>query len=103
MSFPPSNALLVHVHCFSVTHTSEKLLSCRNVGMEIIPCTCHTRRSHTRKSAMRYQNKRRPTPKGTLATVLGLLGLLSTVNHAVGADSFICTIDDRTLHLELVG
>ena len=43
------------------------------------------------------------TLAATLAHVLGLLGLMSAVTHAAGADSLICTIDDRTLRLELVG
>ena len=62
---------------------------------------------HTRESAMHYQKRRSlarmSTPATALAPVLGLLGLMSTVTHAAGADSVICTIDDRTLGLELVG
>src|SRR6266567_2131586 len=62
---------------------------------------------HTRESAMHYQKRRwlarMSTPATALAPVLGLLGLMSTVTHAAGADSLICTIDDRTLRLELVG
>jgi hypothetical protein len=37
------------------------------------------------------------------APVLGLLGLLLAVTAAAGADSLICTIEDRTLSVELVG
>jgi len=43
------------------------------------------------------------TLASTLARVLGLLGLMSAVTPAAGADSLTCTIDDRTLRLELVG
>ena len=56
---------------------------------------------------MHSQKKRWPAPMSTLATtlarVLGLLGLMSAVTPAAGADSLTCTIDDRTLRLELVG
>ena len=56
---------------------------------------------------MHYQEKRWPAPISALATALayvfGLLGLISTVSSAFGADSLICTIDDRALRLELVG
>ena len=56
---------------------------------------------------MHSQKKRWPAPMSTLATtlarVLGLLALMSAVAPAAGADSLTCTIDDRTLRLELVG